>query len=144
MCISNSVCTKKYIKLLRWRCFLNVVLQWLSVGPRTCIYHRSTFAPILDLKIKVSTWFFFWFEERKVIYKFTWRRFLKIWIFVAADCLCIFRVLNQHFGPIFFVNIDFAMYSVQPIKICLKNVNFNPTLAFIGWWRPDSLWMQIT
>jgi hypothetical protein len=20
----------------------------------------------------------------------------------------------------------------------------NPTLAFIGWWRPDSLWMQIT
>ncbi len=21
---------------------------------------------------------------------------------------------------------------------------FNPTLAFIGWWRPDSLWMQIT
>ncbi len=36
----------------------------------------------------------------------------------------IFRDLNQHIGPIFFFNIDFAMYSVQPDKILRKNVNF--------------------
>ncbi len=44
--------------------------------------------------------------------------------FSSLPTVCVFfRCLNQHFGPIFF-NIDFAMYSVQPVKIFLKNVNF--------------------
>jgi|LakMenEpi03Aug12_release.lakeMendotaPanAssembly.Ray.scaffolds.fasta_scaffold4529565_1 hypothetical protein len=46
----------------------------------------------------------------------------KVQIFVATDCF--FQVFKSTFWPDFFVNIDFAMYSVQPIKICLKNVNF--------------------
>ncbi len=44
--------------------------------------------------------------------------------FALPPTVCVFfRCLNQHFGPSFY-NIDFAMYSVQPVKICLKNVNF--------------------
>jgi hypothetical protein len=35
----------------------------------------------------------------------------------------IFRDLNQHMGLIF-LNMDFAMHSMQLAKICLKNVNF--------------------
>ncbi len=47
----------------------------------------------------------------------------KVRIFVAANCLCIFQMFKSTFRPDFF-NIDFAMYSVQPVKIFLNNVNF--------------------
>ncbi len=40
----------------------------------------------------------------------------KVWIFVAANCLCIFQMFKSKFRPDFF-NIDFAMYSVQQLKI---------------------------
>ena len=53
-----------------------------------------------------------------------WTRNQKIRIVVAADCLCIFQMFKSTFQPNFFLNIDFAMYSVQPVKIFLKNVNF--------------------
>jgi hypothetical protein len=33
---------------------------------------------------------------------------------------------------------------VQPLVLVTVIKNVNPTLAFIGWWRPVSLWMQIT
>ena len=50
----------------------------------------------------------------------------KDWLFSRA------RFLITYFG------------GQQDILGLTRKRNFNPTLAFIGWWRPDSLWMQIT
>ncbi len=40
---------------------------------------------------------------------------------------------------IYFMLYLLFMYFMFVVRKC-----FSPTLAFIGWWRPDLLWMQIT
>jgi hypothetical protein len=60
--------------------------------------------------------------------------------FSSPPTVCVFfRCLNQHFGPIFFNN-DFAMYSVQPVKNFLKNVNFKG----LKWTRTQKIRIFVT
>ena len=69
-----------------------------------------------------------------------WTRNLKIRIVVAADCLYIFQMFKSTYRPYFFVNIDFAMYSVQPDKILRKNVNFKG----LKWTRTQKIQIFVT
>ncbi len=64
----------------------------------------------------------------------------KVRNFVTADCLCIFQMFKLTFRPDFFYNIDFAMYSVQPVKICLKNINFKG----LKWTRTQKIQSFVT
>ncbi len=69
-----------------------------------------------------------------------WTRNLKIQIVVAADCLDIFQMFKSTYRPQFFLNIDFALYSVQPDKILRKNVNFKG----LKWTRTQKIRIFVT
>jgi hypothetical protein len=69
-----------------------------------------------------------------------WTRNQKIRIVVAADCLCIFQMFQIVISAPFFLNIDFAMYSVQLDKILLKNVNFKG----LKWTRTPKIRIFVT
>jgi hypothetical protein len=69
-----------------------------------------------------------------------WTGNQKILELSSLPTVCVFfRCLNQHIGPIFF-NIDFAMFSVQPDKIILKNVNFKG----LKWTRTQKIRIFVT
>ncbi len=97
--------------------------------PHRVLRYKKLSYVTVPLKEKMTTYTVFTVKQRNIKAKIQKRRtedkVKKLVILEISICICI---CNQ------------VLYNGSSWWVSL----LNPTLAFIGWWRPDSLWMQIT